>query len=174
MSNVGADASITTVWPEGFNPNGPGVGAFAVREVAAPADAVFEWVRRVDLHADWYKGLHMVRRWKGAWPLVEKGTSLRFVVDGAFVPMVKVIQCDVAERRMAWGGGLPGLAICHAFTVEPIDESRSLLRSEEKWMGPVGKLVGGPASGTLQKVQTRWAEAITAAANAHPGGPPAA
>ena len=75
---------------------------------------------------------------------------------------------------MAWAGGGPGLKACHAFTVVPVDEGRSLIRSEERWVGPAARAIGPLVKGPLQKVQTDWCEAVVRAATAHPAGPPTA
>lgn len=175
MTSAIADASaITTSWPDGFDATAPSVGGFAVREVAAPADAVFAWVRRLDLHPQFYPALRLVGRVGGPWPQLDVGSKARFMVGATFVPLVKVLKCDEAERSMAWGGGLPGLTICHGFTVKAVDEHRSLIRSEELWIGKVATMTGALTQGTMQKVQTEWAEAIARAATAHPGGPPVA
>ena len=167
-------SAITTKWPKGFQAERAGAGGFAVREVEAPADAVFAWIRRLDLHPEFYGPLRFVRRFSGAWPVVDKGTALTFTIGLTFVPFLKVTHCDPAERSLAWGGGGPGLAICHAWTVEPIDEHRSLIRSEERWVGPIGQALRLVTQPTIQKVQTQWTEAIVRAAQAHPAGPPAA
>jgi hypothetical protein len=87
---------------------------------------------------------------------------------------VKVVQADPALHSVAWAGGGPGLKACHCFTVKAIDANRSLLRSEEKWVGPMARITGPLTKGALQKVQTDWAEAIAAAATRHPAGPPSA
>uniref|UniRef100_UPI0028E4021C hypothetical protein n=1 Tax=Bradyrhizobium cosmicum TaxID=1404864 RepID=UPI0028E4021C len=63
-------------------------------------------------------------------------------------------------------------AVCHAFTVEPLSATRSVIRSEELWVGPVARATGFLTKGQIQAVQTRWTEAIVAAATAHPAGPP--
>jgi hypothetical protein len=168
------ERAITTIWPEGFRADQASAGGFAVREVDAPADAVFAWIRRVDLHPEFYGGLRAVRRVGGAWPQLDKGSSLRFLVGTTYVPYVKVLKCDPVERSFAWGGNLPGISVCHAFSVVPIDEHRSLIRSDEQWAGPIAKATSLLTTPQIQKVQTQWAEAITLAASTHPGGPPAA
>ncbi len=174
MSTAEASASsITTPWPAGFPADAKGISGFAVREVAAPAEAVYRWLLRPDLHPEFYPALRGVRRASGAWPVLEVGTKLSFFLGPLFVPPVKVVQADPALLSMAWAGGGPGLKACHAFTVKPIDESRSLLRSEELWVGPAARLIAPLAKGTLQKVQTDWCAAVARAATAHPAGPPA-
>ncbi len=174
MSTSTAASAISTTWPEGFPSHKEGVSGFAVREVDAPADAVFAWVRRVDLQPPYYKGMRFVRRIGGAWPELDKGSKLTFTLGATFVPFVQVVKCDPQTRSFAWGGNLPGLSMAHAFTVEPISESRSVVRSEELWVGPVAKLIGFAVKPQLQAVQTRWAEALAAAAAAYPAGPPKA
>lgn len=172
-SSTAASASaISTTWPAGFPADRPGVGGFAVREVEAPADAVFAWIRRVDLHPEFYRGMRFVKRLGGAWPELDKGSRLTFTLGATFVPMVQVTKLDAQERSMAWGGVLPGLAICHAFTVAELSATRSVVRSDELWVGPVARATGFVTKGQIQAVQTRWTEAIVAAASAHPGGPP--
>jgi hypothetical protein len=169
-----ATPTITTPWPAGFPADQPGIRGFAVREVAAPADAVFQWILRPDLHPEFYRGLRAVRRTSGAWPVLEVGTKLTFMLGPLVVPPVKVVQADPALRSMAWAGGGPGLKACHAFTVAAIDAERSLVRSEELWVGPAARLLAPVVRGPLQKVQTEWCEAVARAATAHPAGPPAA
>lgn len=167
-------SAITTTWPEGFDAGKPGVGGFAVREVEAPADAVFAWIRRVDLHPEFYRGMKFVKRLGGPWPALDKGTKLSFTLGATFIPYLQVIKCDPATRSLAWGGGVPGLSICHAWTVEPLSDTRSVIRSEELWVGPVARATGLLTKPQIQKVQTVWAEAIVKAATAHPAGPPKA
>jgi hypothetical protein len=175
MSTTVADErAISTIWPEGFRAERASAGGFAVREVAAPADAVFAWIRRVDLHPEFYRGLRLVRRIGGAWPELDEGSKLGFLVGATYIPVVKVIKCDPQQRSFAWGGGGPGFTVCHAFSVVPIDEHRSLVRSDEQWVGPVAKATSLLTTPAIQKVQTQWAEAIARAAQTHPGGPPAA
>ncbi|MFT4035181.1 MAG: hypothetical protein QM679_06370 [Patulibacter sp.] len=166
--------SITTAWPVGFPADAKGVVRFAIREVAAPADAVYRWLLRPDLHAQYYGALRGVRRVSGAWPVIEVGTRLSFLLGPIFVPQVKVAQADPTLRSMAWIGGVPGLKICHAFTVKALDEQHSLLRSEEAWVGAVARLLAPAVAGQLQAVQTDWCAAVVRAATAHPAGPPAA
>ncbi|MDO9395608.1 MAG: hypothetical protein Q7T71_03590 [Herbiconiux sp.] len=172
-STVASASGITTSWPSSFPAHKPGVGTFAVREVEASADAVFAWVRRIDQQPPFYKGMKFVRRLSGPWPQLDKGSVISFTLGATFIPMVKVIKCDPETRSFVWGGGLPGLTMAHAFTVEPISDTRSLLRSEELWVGPVAQLIAPGVRGPMQAVQTRWAEALAAAAKAHPAGPPA-
>ncbi|MBJ7472113.1 MAG: SRPBCC family protein, partial [Solirubrobacteraceae bacterium] len=175
MTNATADATaITTTWPSGFPAHKAGVGAFAVREVAADADAVFAWLRRVDLHESYYGALRMVRRRGGAWPVLEQGTAFSMLLGGLFVPYIKVTKLDTTERSLAWGSNTPLFSACHAFTVKPIGEGRSLIRSEERFVGPIARVVKPVAAGQLQKVQTEWTEAVVRAATAFPAGPPSA
>lgn len=175
MSTAEAGSStITTPWPAGFPAERSGVVGFAVREVAAPADAVYAWLLRPDLHVDFYKALRGVKRTNGGAPELEVGSKLSFFLGPLFVPPVKVVQADPELRSLAWAGGGPGLKACHCFTVQPIDDQRSVLRSEEKWVGPVARATGFLTKSTMQKVQTEWAEAIAAAAARHPAGPPTA
>ncbi|MDQ8044055.1 MAG: SRPBCC family protein [Patulibacter sp.] len=175
MSTAASSESlITTTWPEGFDARNPAIAGFAVREVAAPAESVFAWIRRPDLHTEYYKGLRGVRKAGGAWPQLEVGSKVSFFLGALFVPPVKVVQCDPVGFHFAWAGGGPGIDAVHAFTVVATSDTTSLLRSEEVWQGPVSKLIKPVAAGTLQKVQTDWAAAIAAAASQHPLGPPAA
>lgn len=169
-----ASTTITTPWPAGFPADKPGIVGFAVREVPAPADAVFQWLLRPELHAEYYGALRGVKHVSGDWQPIGVGTRLSFFLGPLFVPPVKVVQADPALRSMAWAGGGPGLKACHAFTVAELDEGRSLLRSEEKWVGPVARATGALTRGTLQKVQTDWVEAVVKAATRYPAGPPAA
>ncbi len=148
----------------------PGIRGFAVREVAAPADAVFAWILRPDLQEPYYGALRRVRSSVGAADLTV-GATASFMLGPLLVPKVKVVQADPELRSMAWVGGGPGLSACHAFTVKPLDAGRSLLRSDEIWTGPAARLLGPVARGGLQKVQTDWAEALVRAATAHPAGP---
>lgn len=171
MSNATAEASITTTWPAGFQAHKKGVGGFAVREVQAPADAVFAWVRRIDAQGPYYQDLKYVKSYGGPWPELGKGSKVAFLIGATFVPFVRVIECDAQARRLAWGGNLPGLSICHAFTVQAIDDQRSLIRSEELWVGPIATATAALIRPQIQKVQTRWAEGIVLAAEAHPAGP---
>lgn len=175
MSTAEANANlISTPWPAGFPAEQPGIVGFAVREVAAPADAVFQWLLRPELHTEYYGALRGVRHVSGPWQPIGVGTRLSFFLGAIFVPPVKVVQADPELLSMAWAGGGPGLKACHAFTVKAIDDSRSLLRSEEKWVGPVARATGALTKGTLQKVQTEWVEAVARAASQNPAGPPAA
>lgn len=177
MSSDGRSAAITTVWPAGFDPDAAGPSGFAVREVAAPAESVFAWIRRVDLHPEYYRGLTGltgVRSRGGAWPVLEQGSKLSFALGRLPIPTCTIVQCDPQEFRLAWAGKGPGLSAVHAWTVQAVDAKTSLLRSEEKWTGPVGVALGLPTGWRLQQVQSQWADAVAAAATAYPGGPPAA
>lgn len=171
MTAASADATtITTPWPAGFSEEAPGIRGFAVREVAAPADAVYAWILRPDLQEPYYGALRRVRTSVGAADLTV-GATASFLLGPLLVPKVKVVQADPELRSMAWTGGGPGLRACHAFTVKPIDDGRSLVRSDEIWTGPAARLLGPVARGGLQRVQTDWAEALVRAATAHPAGP---
>lgn len=174
MSTAEASATaITTPWPAGFPAEAKGFSGFAVREVAAPAESVFQWLRRVDLHPEYYAALRGVRHHGGAWPAVEAGTKLSFFLGPLFVPPIKVVQADPALLSVAWASAAPGFKACHCFTVKAIDEQHSLLRSEEAWVGPAARLIKPGAKAILQKVQTDWCAAIARAATTHPAGPPA-
>jgi hypothetical protein len=170
-STVDDVSAISTTWPSSFPAHKGGVGTFAVREVEAPADAVFAWIRRIDQQPPFYKGMKFVRHLSGPWPELDRGSMISFTLGATFIPMVKVIVCDPEARSFVWGGGLPGLTIAHAFTVEPKGEHHCLVRSEERWVGPVAQLIAPGVKGPMQAVQTRWAEALAAAAKAHPAGP---
>ncbi|MEH3054707.1 MAG: hypothetical protein PGN13_12000 [Patulibacter minatonensis] len=173
MSSAATDVtSITTPWPAGFPAHKPGPRGFAVREVAAPADAVYEWLLRPDLHVEHYRGLHHVKLYGGARKLAE-GTTVSFFLGPLFVPPMKVVQADPQLRSLAWASNAPGFKACHCFTVKPIDDDRSLLRSEELWVGPAARATGLLTAPVIQKVQTDWVEAVVALANRHPAGPPA-
>lgn len=167
-------STITTPWPAGFPADRSGITGFAVREVAAPADAVYQWLLRPDLHGEFYKALHGFKLRSGGGPELEVGHTVSFFLGALFVPPVKVVQADPELRSFAWAAGGPGMKACHCFTVQPIDEHTSLLRSEEKWVGPVARLISPVVKGQLQKVQTEWAQAIADAAARHPAGPPSA
>lgn len=176
MSSEGSAAAITTVWPSGFDADASGPSGFAVREVAAPAGAVFAWLRRVDLHPEYYTGLmglSGVKHKGGAWPELDAGSKLSFALGHLPIPAVRISQCDVAELRLAWSGGGPGLSACHAWTVLPTGADTCLLRSEEKWVGPTARVLGVATQWRLQQVQSDWAQAVADAATAYPAGPPA-
>ena len=175
MSTAEAKAtSITTPWPKGFPADAAGITGFAVREVAAPAEAVYRWLLRPDLHTEFYKALRGVKRVAGPGPELAVGTRLSFFLGPLFIPPVKVVQADPQLLSVAWAGGGPGMKACHCFTVKAIDANRSVLRSEEKWVGPVARAIGPVTKGGLQKVQTDWVEAVVKAATRYPAGPPSA
>ncbi len=174
MTNATADASaITTIWPSGFPAHKDGFAGFAVREVEADADAVFAWIRRVDLHEGYYPALRFVRKRGGAWPQLEKGSAFSMLIGGLFIPYIKVTKVDEAERSLGWGSNTPLLSVCHSFTVKPIGNGRTLIRSEERMVGPLAKVLKPVAAGQLQKVQTEWTEALVRMVGAFPDGPPA-
>ncbi len=175
MTNAAADASaITTNWPAGFPAHKAGYAGFAVREAPADADAVFAWIRRIDLHEAYYPALRMVRRRGGAWPELEKGTAFGMLLGAVFLPYIKVTKVDATERSLGWGANTPLFSACHTFTVKPIGEGRSLIRSEERFVGPVARAIKPAVAGQLQKIQTEWTEAIVRMVTAHPDGPPSA
>lgn len=175
MTNATADANaIQTAWPAGFPAHKSGFAGFAVREVQADPDAVFAWIRRVDLHEQYYPALRFVRRRGGAWPVLEQGSAFSMLLGGLFIPYVKLTKVDATERSLGWGSNTPLLSVCHAFTVKSVGEGRTLIRSEERLVGPLAKALKPVAAGQLQKVQTEWAEALVRMVAQHPDGPPAA
>lgn len=175
MTNATADASaIQTIWPEGFPAHKDGFAGFAVREVQADPDAVFAWIRRVDLHEQYYPALRFVRRRGGAWPVVEEGTAFSMLLGGLFIPYVKLTKVDSTLRALGWGSNTPLLSVCHAFTVKAAGDGRTLIRSEERAVGPLAKAMRPVVQPQLQKVQTEWTEALVKMVTQHPDGPPAA
>src|SRR5690349_7022952 len=108
MTNATADASaITTNWPAGFPAHKAGYTGFAVREVEADADAVFAWIRRIDLHPAYYPALRGVKRRGGAWPELEKGTAFGMFLGPVALPYIKVTKVDPVERSLGWGANTP-------------------------------------------------------------------
>lgn len=175
MTNATADATaIQTIWPERFPAHKDGFAGFAVREVQADADAVFAWIRRVDLHEQYYPALRFVRKRGGAWPVVEKGTAFSMLIGGLFIPYVKITQVDPELRALGWGSNTPLLSVCHAFTVKSVGDGRTLIRSEERIVGPLAKALKPVAAGQLQKIQTDWTDALVKMVSQHPDGPPSA
>lgn len=173
MTATGA-ASITTVWPEGVDPTGAPINAFAVREAQAPAQVAFDWLRQIDRHPEFYPAMRLTKHQKGPWPQAGKGTSFAFMIGLTFVPTVKITHFDESTLSLAWTGGAPGLFVCHAWTIKDLGEGRSAVRSEEIWSGPLAKIMKPLAAGQIQKIQNEWAKAVAAAATRFPLGPGAA
>ncbi len=86
MTAASADATtITTPWPAGFSEEAPGIRGFAVREVAAPADAVYAWILRPDLQEPYYGALRRVRTSVGAADLTV-GATASFLLGPCWCP----------------------------------------------------------------------------------------
>ncbi|MBO9534977.1 MAG: hypothetical protein J7513_18535 [Solirubrobacteraceae bacterium] len=174
MSTAEASATaITTTWPAGFPADAKGINGFAVREVDAPAEAVYQWLLRPDLQTEFYGALRGVRGKGDAWPALSAGATISFFIGPLFIPPMKVLRADPQLLSVAWGSKAPGFQACHCFTVQAIDSKRSVLRSDETWVGPVARAIGPLTKGVLQKVQTDWCTAVARAATTHPSGPPA-
>lgn len=169
-SSPGAGASVMT-WPAAFPSEQIAVSAVAVRTVGAEGDAVFDWVRRVDLHAGYYPQLRGVRRLRGGWPQLQRGTAFSMTIGALVVPFVRVIELDLEQRSLSWGLRTPLLSVCHRFTVEST-QGGALLRSQEAAAGPLARVLAFALRGPLQKIQDDWTDALAKAIADHPDGPP--
>jgi hypothetical protein len=125
-------------------------------EIKASAEKVWEVMARIESWPDWIPVIISAKAAKGE-PL-SLGSSIKFKPRLGPIPLnltVKIVESD-KPKRLAWGGGGPGVSAIHSFNLEEKD-GVTKLTSSEVFTGfgvPLLKLVMGQAD--LDNLHEVW------------------
>jgi uncharacterized protein YndB with AHSA1/START domain len=163
---TGAETAIA--WPEDDRPEVSALHAVNELQIAAPPEAVWEWLCRPDLWPTYYRNARLVKHLGGSWPRVELGSRWRWVTFGAFITS-EVVEFEPTER-LAWSARELGGSGHHGWALSRRDGG-TFVRTEETQRG-MGIRIAKPALRPLMvHFHQRWLEGL--ARVAAEGAPPA-
>ncbi len=144
----------------------PAPGTLVLRlevEVEAPPERVWRLLTRVEEWARWHPGISFAVL-RGD---LEPGTALHWRGDGM---RIRSVVTEVEEgRRLGWTLRTLGARGLHRWSLEPVGETSTRVRSEEAWRGLPVRLLGGTLRRTLTASRTAWLERLRDRAESAPG-----
>ncbi|HLK11381.1 MAG TPA: SRPBCC domain-containing protein [Candidatus Binatia bacterium] len=156
-------------WPPALEPARCPVFVRNERPIAAPPEAVWQWLCRADLWPTWFSQCRDVRFPDGGGPGLRAGTRVRWRMLGATID-VTVKVCE-PPRALDWEGGAAGVHAYHAWLIEPAAGGARLVTAETE-RGPLPWLLRWYLRGALHRAHEAWVGDLARVAAG--GAPPAA